>query len=104
MQMIDYNRKYASDVAGADAVSAAEASGGPNGVLELVLDDEPSFGSAAWFIKTQCSQQVRDGLAAGTAEGWGAYLTQCVGTTQTEERDAIWRKALAALQGGAGGY
>lgn len=102
MQSPEFNLKYAQWLATtctncgitSQEVQAAEAKG-PVAVLDLVNTDEWGFGSAAWFLSTQCDQSVQQGLNAGTEEGWEAYLSQCVGTTATEDRTAIWRKAIA---------
>ncbi|KAF2788424.1 hypothetical protein K505DRAFT_218239, partial [Melanomma pulvis-pyrius CBS 109.77] len=69
------------------------------GVTDPMADNDSSFGSAAWFVSTQCSPEVRKGLEAGTQEGYDAYLTQCVGTTVTPERDAGWTATIAAMKG-----
>ena len=69
----------------------------PAAVLQLVEPDEFSFGSAAWFLSTQCSQDVRSRLQAGTAAGWEAFVTGCVQTTVTDARKAYWTRATAAL-------
>lgn len=98
MQMIDFNRKYATELFGEEKVSAANAEG-ENAVLELVLPDEPSFGSAAWFQATQCTEQVREGLRSGDQQGWANYLSSCVGVQNAEDRESIWRKAVAVLGG-----
>ncbi|KAF7322159.1 hypothetical protein MKEN_00740100 [Mycena kentingensis (nom. inval.)] len=70
-------------------------------VRELVLTDEFSFASAAWFYKNSGSNdKCQDipglvaGLQAGTEDGWTNYITQCVGTTAEEDRKAGWQKAL----------
>ena len=102
MQSPAYNLKYAEWLATectncgitAQEVKKAEATG-PKAVLALVNTDEWGFGSAAWFLSPQCDASVQKGLAAGTEEGWEDYLTQCVGTSATEERTAIWKKAFA---------
>lgn len=98
MQMIDFNKKYASELFGEDKMSAADAQG-PDAVLELVLPDEPSFGSAAWFQATQCTEPVREGLRRGDQQGWATYLSQCVGVQNAEDRESIWRKATQVLGG-----
>lgn len=69
----------------------------PAAVLDLVNGDEWGFGSAAWFLATQCDVSVRTGLAAGTQEGWAAYL-QCAGAAQSAERDQVWNAAMALGQ------
>jgi hypothetical protein len=69
--------------------------GGPVRVLVLVNGDRWSFASAAWFLGTQCTQDISQGLAASTEEGWKSYLTDCVCTTVTDDRTVIWKKAVA---------
>ena len=101
MQMLPFNLKYANDVLPAETASTAVAAGGDAVTAALNADDETSFGSAAWFLTTaqpdKCTQQIRDGLAAGTKVGWDAYLTQCVETTPDPTRDVPWTAAKAAL-------
>jgi hypothetical protein len=102
MAMPPFVEKYATAVAGADAVTQAKAAGetaGLEAVLALVnSDDEKSFGSAAWFVTTQCSADVRAGLVAGTTEGWHQFLTACVGTEADPSRDTSWTAATATIQ------
>lgn len=102
MQSPEYNIKYAEWLAtvckncGITEAQAEKAKAkGPKAVLELVNTDEWGFGSAAWFFSTQCDESVKQGLKAGTESGWEEYLSGCVGTSTTEERTAIWRKATA---------
>jgi hypothetical protein len=102
MQSPAFNLKYAQWLAAnmtspgisAQQVDEAEKEG-PVQVLALVNCERWSFASAAWFLTTQCSEEVSQGLAASTEEGWEAYLTNCVGTTVTDDRTAIWKKAIA---------
>ncbi|KAH7101428.1 hypothetical protein BKA62DRAFT_618935 [Auriculariales sp. MPI-PUGE-AT-0066] len=70
-----------------------------NQVRALVLKDEFSFASAAWYYKTNCGdkQDIVDGLKAGTQAGWEQYITQCVFTTVTGDRQSSWQKALEVL-------
>ncbi|KAF2808615.1 uncharacterized protein BDZ99DRAFT_464462 [Mytilinidion resinicola] len=97
MQMIGFNLQYAQSLFPPDKVAAANASG-PNDVLALVNTDDYSFASAAWFLTSQpaCSA-IRTELQTGSTAGWTAYLTQCVGTTDTPDRDVIWNAAKAAM-------
>ncbi|KAF2204171.1 hypothetical protein GQ43DRAFT_196852 [Delitschia confertaspora ATCC 74209] len=97
MQSPAFNLKYAESLYPAEEVEEAQAQG-PEAVLELVNDDEKGFASAAWFLSTQCTDEIRQGLASKSAEGWTAYLTQCIGTTDNAERDAYWKKAVQALE------
>ena len=69
----------------------------PAGTLKLVLDPQHSLGSAAWFLSSQCSADVRKGLQAGTQQGWEAFITGCVQTTVTDQRRQYWVKAKEAL-------
>ncbi|KAH8732749.1 hypothetical protein GQ44DRAFT_696367 [Phaeosphaeriaceae sp. PMI808] len=99
MAMPPFIKKYATSLFGADAVATAEAEG-LDAILALVnSDDEKSFGSAAWFLTSTCSPAVRAGLAAETTEGWHAFLTQCVETTATADRDTPWTAAKQILHG-----
>lgn len=102
MQSPDFNEKYAtwlSSVCRNCGISTANVEQakkkGPAAVLELVNSLQWSFGSAAWFLKTQCESSIEDGLATGTEAGWTRYLEECVGTSVTDERTAGWKKAIA---------
>jgi len=99
MQMPDFNLKYAQDLFPADKVAAAQsATSDPVvGVLNLLRPEAYCFGSAAWFIKTQCSDEVRSGLQSGTESGWEAYITSCVGTTVTSDRHRYWIRSYRAF-------
>ncbi|KAF2467547.1 uncharacterized protein BDR25DRAFT_292003 [Lindgomyces ingoldianus] len=89
MQLPGLNLQYAASLFGAATVQEA---GDATAVLNLVGGDDESFGSAAWFLKTQCSQTIREGLAskADPLTGWQNYLTGCVGTTLDPQRTEIW--------------
>lgn len=103
MAMPPFVKLYATSVAGAESVATAEAAGGDAGlkaVLALVnSDDEKSFGSAPWFLSSQCTSEIRAGLVAETIEGWHNFLTSCVGTTLAPERDTPWTAAKQVLLG-----
>jgi len=96
MQSPALNLLYAQSLFPASQVAAASAAG-PAAVLDLVSGDDYSFGSAAWFLTSQCSTAIRTELQTGSLAGWAAYLTQCVGTTDTADRDAIWTAATKAM-------
>ncbi|KAK6002542.1 hypothetical protein QM012_001292 [Aureobasidium pullulans] len=93
MQSPGFNLKYAQWLAvnmtdsgiSIQQVQKAEEEG-PVEVLALVNGDRWSFASAAWFLTTQCDEEISQGLAASTEEGWEAYLTQCNAILQHEER------------------
>ncbi|KAL6154011.1 hypothetical protein ACJBU6_07300 [Exserohilum turcicum] len=103
MAMPSFVKSYAESVAGADAVAKAEAAGGDaglNAVLQLATcNDEKSFGSAAWYLSTQCPASVRDGLDKRGIDGWHDFLTDCVHTTVTTERDTLWLATTKVMNG-----
>lgn len=96
MQSATYNEEYATTLYGADKVAQAKASGGADGVLTLVSGDEDSFGSAAWFITSQCTESVQQGVASGTQEGFEEYITSCIGTKMNQDRLDLWNDAKSA--------
>ncbi|KAJ7140497.1 hypothetical protein C8R43DRAFT_928463 [Mycena crocata] len=73
-----------------------------NAIRQLVLSDPLSFASAMWFYtqsgdaKTGCTATpgMVDGLQLATIPGWEQYITNCVFTTVTPERQAIYTKTL----------
>ena len=71
--------------------------------LDVVLsgvDDDVSFGSAAWYFTTQCGTQARKDLETKSGDaGWNSYL-QCVQTSADEKRKQYWHNALQAMAGG----
>ncbi|KAF2723110.1 hypothetical protein K431DRAFT_33022 [Polychaeton citri CBS 116435] len=99
MQSPAFNEQYSGYLA--EQGLAKDGAGTPTQLSfdELVASDRWSFGSAAWFLQTQCGDSIRQGLASGSRAGWDAYLTTCVGTTSTDDRAAIWQKVI-----GLGGW
>ena len=104
LQSATYNAQYANSLFTASQVQNAQAQG-PNGLLSLLnQDDNVSFGSAAWLLTstTSCSA-TRQGLAAGSSDGWTAYLTKCLGvnmndpTSEVSRRNEIWSQCLNVL-------
>ncbi|RHZ51867.1 uncharacterized protein CDV56_100690 [Aspergillus thermomutatus] len=97
MQSPAFNAKYAASLP-ALADKLKDVSGDPAGVLDLLLaNEEYDFGSGAWFLATQCSQDVRSELQSGSEAGWQKYISSCVGTDANEERKAYWTRAVQAL-------
>ena len=93
MQMPPLNLKYAQSIP-----DLATAAGDPVQVLKLLTSsDEYDFGSGSWFLSTQCPDSVRSGLQTGSQQGWEAYITSCVQTSVTPERQAYWERAKKAL-------
>jgi hypothetical protein len=99
MMMPDFVKEYAASIPALKdkVVSLMD----PDAVLKLVMGDEYSFGSAAWFHSSKCDEAMKKGLATGGEKGWEAWLTGCVKTTIGEDgpdgRKAIWLKACEAL-------
>ncbi|KAJ5628434.1 hypothetical protein N7490_010662 [Penicillium lividum] len=97
MQSPAFNKKYANSIpALKDQISKVADS--PADLLDLLRGDETyDFGSGAWFLTTQCSGDVRTALQSGDESGWQRYITECVGTSVTDERKEYWQRAVEAL-------
>jgi hypothetical protein len=104
MQMANYNLLYAQSIpelaSALSAITTASSTTGLsddqlNAIRALVLPDQYSFGSAAWFLTTQCAQ-TRTQLQAGGQAGYEAYLS-CVGVSATSDRLAYWDRANTAF-------
>ncbi|SPQ18920.1 85eea3a9-dd18-43f0-8a31-52928eb69e5c [Thermothielavioides terrestris] len=94
MMMPNFVSEYATDLFGAAKVAGKS----PNDVLALVTPDEYNFGSAAWFLTTKCTADVRSSLKTGTDAGWIAYNSNCLGVDGTlSERLAYWNRAKTAF-------
>lgn len=102
--MGNYNLLYAQSVPALasklSAITGATSTSGLsddqlNSIRELVLPDEYSWGSAAWFLTTQCAN-IRAQIQSGGHAGYAAYL-QCIGTEMTEDRMAYWDRANSAF-------
>ncbi|KAI4223442.1 MAG: hypothetical protein LQ349_007432 [Xanthoria aureola] len=97
MQMPPFNLEYAKSIP-ALKEGLAKAGTDVKAVLALLTSNgEYDFGSAAWFMKTKCSEKVRNGLKTGTTDAWKLYITECIGTTVTDDRKAGWEKAAKAM-------
>ncbi len=104
MQMANYNLMYAKSIPALSsslaAITTATSTDGLsdddlNSIRELVLADEYAWGSAAWFLTTQCSS-ARPQVQSGGQAGYEAYLS-CVGASATSDRLAYWTRANTAL-------
>ena len=103
--MAQYNLLYARSIpelaVGVNSITQADSVDGLsddelNAIRALVLPDAYSWGSAAWFLTSQCGQDVRTGLQTGGESGWEGYLG-CVGTQATDDRRAVWERANEAF-------
>lgn len=104
MQMANYNLLYAKSIPALEGqlatITTASSTDGLsddqlNAIRALVLSDQYAWGSAAWFLTTQCAS-ARPALQAGGQAGYEAYLS-CVGTTATSDRLAYWTRANTAF-------
>ena len=99
MLMPNFVAQYAASI---PQIASQTAGKDPAGILTLVQPDEFSFGSAAFFYSTQCSQSIKQGVQSGSKAGWEAFITGCVHTTIDESggdksRTAYWERAMQAL-------
>ncbi|KAJ5107619.1 hypothetical protein N7456_004294 [Penicillium angulare] len=97
MQSPAFNKKYAASIpALKDKIPAVSNS--PADLLDLLRDNETyDFGSGAWFLTSQCSKDVRSALQTGSETGWQRYISDCVGTSVTDDRKEYWERAVKAL-------
>jgi hypothetical protein len=97
MQMPNWNQKYAASLPEiSEQYELVKDS--VEGVLDLLLkNDDHDFGSAAWFLATNCPAEVRAELQKGTDAGWERYITQRVHTTVTDERRKYWLGAREVM-------
>ncbi|KAJ3996794.1 hypothetical protein F5050DRAFT_1570794 [Lentinula boryana] len=85
-----------------------------NAIRAVVLGDGLSFASAMWFYTQSGATQIGQpgqgcsqitglvqGLQAQTEAGWENYITNCVGTTVTDERREDYLRTLKILNGNA---
>ena len=97
MQMAPINAKYAASIPEIKDKAAAAGSD-VNAVLKLLTaNPDYDFGSAAWYYSTQCSPDVKKGLQSGSADGWNAYITDCVQTTVDDKRKDYYNRAAKAF-------
>lgn len=97
MQSPAFNSKYASSLPSL-ADKLPSVSNSPADLLDLLRANEIfDFGSGAWFLTTQCSDDVRTALQKGDEAGWEKYIMGCVGTSVTDERKNYWERAVKAL-------
>lgn len=105
MQMANYNLLYAKSISALStplaAITTASSTDGLtddqlNSIRALVLPDQYAWASAAWFLTTQCSADVRTTMQAGGQAGFEAYMG-CVGASATSDRLAYWTRASTAM-------
>ncbi|KAI0025518.1 hypothetical protein F4780DRAFT_337543 [Xylariomycetidae sp. FL0641] len=93
MQSAAFNKQYALSLPDVKD----KVTNDPTANLALVTTDEHNFGSGAWFLTTQCSEEIREGLKSGTDAAFEAYIVECVDTSMSDERRAFWNNAKKAF-------
>jgi len=97
MQSAAYNLKYAQSIPElARELPAAQAAGAENVTSLLISYANYDFGSAAWFLTSQCDAGVVSGLAKPGTAAFNAYLG-CIGTSPSDQRTQYYTKALKAF-------
>ena len=98
MQSASLNLKYAQSIPELKDKLAAAPQGGDALVDLLIEYSDYDFGSAAWFLTTQCDKGVVNGLKTPGQAGFKAYL-DCIGSEMSDQRTGYYNRALAALGG-----
>jgi hypothetical protein len=97
MQSAEYNLKFAQSIPElAGELRAANAAGPENVTSLLVSYADYDFGSAAWFLTSQCDQGVVGGLAKAGKAAFEKYMG-CIGTKADEDRMKVYDSALKAF-------
>ena len=97
MQSPKYNLMYAQSIPALAPYLKEIQTSNVTAVLDLLIQyTNYDFGSAAWFLTSQCSESVRSELQSGSTAGFSAYIG-CIGTTETSDRDAYHQRAMTAL-------
>lgn len=102
MQMAEFNLKYAKSIpALADKVANVTSTDNLsdeelNRIRSLVIVDEYNFGSAAWFLRSECGEKVAEALRENIDTGFEAYM-ECVGVEVDESRQEYLDRAKSAF-------
>lgn len=97
MLMPNFVAEYAASIPEL-APQVAAAAGDLAKVLELVEPDQYAFAAASWYYATKCSAEQKAMVVNGGLQGWqNAFITGCVQTANSPERQAYWTRARQAL-------
>ncbi|KAF4126249.1 hypothetical protein GMORB2_1495 [Geosmithia morbida] len=102
MQMASFNLMYAKSIkATSGAVAEVSSVDGLSDteldyIIGLVTVDKYNFGSGAWFLKTQCGNDVMSQLASDVDQGFQAYMS-CVGVEASSDRLEYLDRAKTAF-------
>ncbi|CAM1508861.1 Fc.00g026000.m01.CDS01 [Cosmosporella sp. VM-42] len=103
MQMAEFNLAYAKQIPELKEKAAKyDSTTGLsddqlNEILSWVTPDEYNFASGAWYYSEHCDDSVSKLLNTNPDKGYEAYLTECIGTTVTDDRLAYWDRAKEAF-------
>ena len=93
MQSAEFNLLYAQSIP-ALAYPLQAVINSPNGIRDLLTaNDIYDFGSAAWFLTAHCGEATRAALQSGGLVGWKSYVSDCIHTPPTSDRQAYWERA-----------
>jgi hypothetical protein len=97
MLMPNFVQEYASSIP--ELSSQVSAAGGdPAKVLDLVLTDEYAWAAASWYYGTKCTVDQKAQVVNGGLQGWqDGFITGCVQTANSGDRQAYWTRARQAL-------
>lgn len=97
MQSASFNIFYAQSIPALSSSLSAVADS-LNGIRDLLTaNDIYDFGSAAWFLTTQCDEVTREALRSGGLVGWRNYVSNCIVTLPTIDRQGYWERAAEAF-------
>ncbi|CAG7554722.1 unnamed protein product [Fusarium equiseti] len=102
MQMAPFNLLYAKSIpelaSKFEGIDSTEGMSKDelNDLLDAVTVDKYNFASGAWFLATQCKQEVRDAFKKDVDEGFKIYIEECVGT-DVEPRKEVFNIAKKAF-------
>ncbi len=97
MQSKEFNDEYAASIPEVAKLMPEAQKHGDSGVRDLLTNfGDYDFGSAAWFLTSQCTADVQSALAKGGDQAFAGYLA-CIGTQGTNARTKYYQAALKAL-------
>ncbi|KAE8548977.1 hypothetical protein EYB25_009360 [Talaromyces marneffei] len=96
MQSASFNQQYAASIPELNRFT--RVCNDSSIILDLLVSEPRwDFGSAAWFLTTQCTQEQRARLKTGSDKAWEDYVVNCLGHPVTPERREYWNRAIYEL-------
>ncbi|KAF4990210.1 hypothetical protein FGRMN_8631 [Fusarium graminum] len=102
MQMASYNLMYAKSIpaleGGFEGIESVEGLSDNvlNDMLDKVTVDKYNFASGAWFLATQCKDNVRDAFKGDVDAAFKLFIEECV-ETDVEPRLEYFNRAKKAF-------